>query len=106
MSNLTQVKDPKNIPAVKHYAILIYVQESRTEYEAPYHERDKGGTYNTVNYVDIQHWVTTDRKLWEEKLCMLEKGESRVGKQKYAAFVVDKLAKVELKVSVNVDIEA
>lgn len=99
---LVQVTSPDQVPSNKHYAILIYVPETSTDYEPPYHPRDKVGTYTTRSVIDVQHWVTENREIWEQRIVELERGESRVGKAKYVAFAVDKLAKVELKVSIGI----
>ncbi len=101
---MVKVEDPKNIPPGKHYAIMVYTPETRSEYEAPWHERDRGvGTYRTTSYVDVQHWVTTNKEIWQKHILQMERGESRTGKNaKYVAFVVDMVAKVELNVSVDI----
>lgn len=100
---MIRIENPDNLPNVKHYVIMVYVPDSRTSYEAPWHPRETTGTYSTTNFIDVQHWVTTNREVWEKKIFEMERGESRCGKgAKYSAFVVDKLASVKLNVSVDV----
>lgn len=102
---MIQITDPNKLPSGKHYAIMVYVEESHSTYEPPWHERDKGvGSYYTEKYIQIQHWVTTNEEVWKQKILELETGRGHTTKQKYVAFVVDKVANVKLNVNVDVRI--
>lgn len=104
MKNLNEciesIKDSKSLPKQKHYVIVIFGKETRSEQD--YDHADKYYTYEAVN---IEYLVILNEKIWKDKILKLESDKSYSGKQDYAAFVVDKIAEVKLNVSVDIDIK-
>lgn len=90
---MKQVTSPNDVPTGYHYVVMEF--DTVSEYEPPWHKRDKEGTY--YNKTVCLYYVTTDQKEWEKKIISLDERNKL-----YTAFSVDGLAKLEKKVSINI----
>lgn len=92
---LVKIDKPEDVPVDKHYTIIIY--ETVTRSEPSY---DHAGQYDSYQALEVSHYVTKSSQVWKDEILRLEQK-----KEKYVAFVVDKIAKVKLNVSVDLDIK-
>ncbi len=92
---LVHVRKVEDVPQDKHYTIIVYENVSRSE--PSYDHADK---YDTYQALEVSHYVTKSSQIWKDEILQLEQK-----KEKYVAFVVDKIAKVKLNVSVDLDIK-
>lgn len=102
-TKMIQAKNPKAVPTTKHYAILIY-DEKEVWIEGD--ERSKtspGHGYPGRHevYETFAHYITLHRDEWLETLEQLIKNPE--AKDKFVAFEVPKLAKVAMRVMVDVE---
>lgn len=90
---MKQVTKPDDVPVGRHFAIIAY--SSLT------HDDNWGGTCDTLM---AEHYVTTDKSLWEAKIAEFEEPNNYREKRPYVAFEVPGLAKVTRQIIVNVNI--
>jgi hypothetical protein len=81
---MTRVKDPNDIPAVPHYAVIVYGQSS---VHIPGDERSKqcpghGYPAHYETFDTFEHWVSTDLEAAQDFAVSLESKPLSYGEKK------------------------
>lgn len=96
--DMVKATKPDEVPQGRHFVVIEYTEETGHD---GWSEAEGGGTYR---FTVANHYVTSDRKVWEARIAKLEESPSSYLQKKtpYVAFEVAALAKVERKITVSV----
>jgi hypothetical protein len=88
---MIHVTHPNQIPAVAHYAVLIYKRLNI----------DCGYPGESSKYVAADHYVTTDREDWGHFVQETHEAMLQPNGPTYVAFEVPRIAKVTLNIEIG-----